>query len=67
MPLYEYRCDGCGRRFEALMARIGDPVPACPGCGAAGARRVPSTFAVARPAPPPGPCGAADCACRPHD
>jgi putative FmdB family regulatory protein len=47
MPIYEYAC-GCGHRFERL-ARIADadlPAPACPSCGAAGTRRVPSAAAL---------------------
>ena len=47
MPIYEYACD-CGYRFERL-ARLADadgPPPACPVCGAAGTRRVPSVAAL---------------------
>jgi putative FmdB family regulatory protein len=34
MPLYEYLCQGCGRRFEA-MRRMSERAngPACPSCG----------------------------------
>ncbi|MBN2025052.1 MAG: zinc ribbon domain-containing protein [Pirellulales bacterium] len=31
MPLYEYACRGCGRRFEYLV-RADDPAR-CPDCG----------------------------------
>lgn len=31
MPLYPYRCSGCGHEFEVLV-RSSD-VPACPSCG----------------------------------
>jgi putative FmdB family regulatory protein len=31
MPLYEFECRRCGRRFEELV-RLGE-LPACPGCG----------------------------------
>ena len=32
MPIYEFQCEGCGRRFEELLA--GDaPAPPCPNCG----------------------------------
>jgi putative FmdB family regulatory protein len=37
MPLYEYKCRGCGRRFEALV-RSGD-TPACPSCHSADLER----------------------------
>jgi putative FmdB family regulatory protein len=30
MPIYEYRCGGCGHEFEQLI-RTGD-VPQCPSC-----------------------------------
>ncbi|HEY7275153.1 MAG TPA: zinc ribbon domain-containing protein [Trebonia sp.] len=56
MPIYEYAC-GCGYRFERL-ARIADadaPAPACPACGTADCRRVPSVAALlGRAAVPPG-------------
>lgn len=34
MPIYEYRCAGCGRDFELTrpIAQSSDPAP-CPGCG----------------------------------
>lgn len=33
MPLYEYECGGCGKRFE-LIQKFSDPVEAtCVGCG----------------------------------
>ena len=46
MPIYEYAC-GCGYRFERL-ARIADAdaPPACPACGTADCRRVPSVAAL---------------------
>ncbi len=35
MPIYEYRCDACGHRFERLQ-KMSDPDPAhCPQCEAA--------------------------------
>ena len=56
MPIYEYAC-GCGYRFERL-ARIADadaPALACPACGTADCRRVPSAAALlGRAAVPPG-------------
>ena len=33
MPLYEYECEACGRRFE-LIQKMSDPVlQTCPTCG----------------------------------
>lgn len=45
MPIYEYRCERCGRTFEVLV-RAGQEEPTrCPHCGADSIRRVPSAFA----------------------
>jgi putative FmdB family regulatory protein len=35
MPLYEYECDACGRRFERIQKFSDPPVEACPTCGGA--------------------------------
>ena len=47
MPLYEYRCRGCGERFEVLqrLGASGDDV-LCPRCGEERPERVLSTFAA---------------------
>jgi putative FmdB family regulatory protein len=35
MPLYEYKCDACGHRFEKIQ-KFSDPlVDTCPNCGGA--------------------------------
>src|SRR5437773_5760531 len=44
MPLYEYRCRRCSRRFEALV--MGTTGASCPGCGGADLEKLFSTFAV---------------------
>jgi putative FmdB family regulatory protein len=54
VPIYEYRCLGCGAVFEKLV-RMGADAPACPSCGAAEARRLVST--IARPVGDCGPSG----------
>jgi putative FmdB family regulatory protein len=53
MPIYEFECEGCGGRFEELVATGG--VVACPSCGSARTRRLLSSVS------PPGrqPRGAA--------
>jgi putative FmdB family regulatory protein len=33
MPLYEYECDACGRRFEAIQKFSDPPLEVCPTCG----------------------------------
>ncbi|HWO70761.1 MAG TPA: zinc ribbon domain-containing protein [Actinomycetota bacterium] len=46
MPIYEFACDGCGHRFEELLARTAAD-PACPSCGSASVTRLISLFATA--------------------
>ncbi len=31
MPIFEYKCGGCGQEFEELV--FGDVAPTCPVCG----------------------------------
>ncbi len=76
MPIYEYECQSCRKRFE-LLVRPGTKV-VCPACGAAKVARKPSVFApVARQPkgqPPscqsgaegcdPGRCGSGLCGAR---
>jgi putative FmdB family regulatory protein len=33
MPLYEYQCDACGRRFEKIQKFSDPPLEACELCG----------------------------------
>ena len=33
MPLYEYQCEACGRRFERIQKFSDPPVETCPTCG----------------------------------
>jgi putative FmdB family regulatory protein len=33
MPLYEYQCGDCGRRFELIQKFSDPPVEQCPTCG----------------------------------
>ena len=46
MPLYEYGCQKCGRRFEVLQ-RVGadNTGVTCPACGASEVGKLFSTFA----------------------
>ena len=47
MPVYEYQCQQCDKRFEVLrpMSQMDAPVD-CPRCAATGARRAISVFAA---------------------
>lgn len=44
MPLYEYRCRGCGRQFETLVLKA--TTPACPACSSEDLERLLSVPAV---------------------
>jgi putative FmdB family regulatory protein len=44
MPLLEFECSACSRRFEDLVR--GDDVPECPSCGGRKLRRLLSSFGV---------------------
>ena len=46
MPIYEYRCEECGKRSTSLLPSYSSPDPMCPHCGKAGLRRLVSTFAT---------------------
>lgn len=45
MPIYEYRCNGCGRKV-AIYLRSFESVPKCPQCGSEELSRLFSTFAL---------------------
>jgi len=45
MPMYEYKCQECGQRFEALILSPKDEVH-CLKCGSISVERQLSTFAV---------------------
>jgi len=70
MPLYEYRCEGCGHGFTLLQsASVLPSETICPQCGMSKNRRLFSTFATKGEggknlsAPPSGGCGAGGCGC----
>ena len=61
MPIYEYECKQCGRRFEALVNAA--TKAACPSCQSEQLDRMLSVFAVGAASQKssfsasPGPCG----------
>lgn len=73
MPIYEYRCEDCGAKFEKLLRRSADSdTVACPSCGQSRLTLQLSVFAAHRgsgksssqpmcpsggPCPTPGACG----------
>ncbi|PYR81605.1 MAG: transcriptional regulator [Acidobacteria bacterium] len=46
MPLYEYECDACGRRFEVIQKYSDAPVEVCRECGKGPVRRLLSSPAI---------------------
>ena len=45
MPIYEYRCEDCGTKFEKLLRRSSDAVE-CPSCGKNRLKQELSVFAA---------------------
>ena len=45
MPLYEYECEACGRRFEVIQ-RFSDPLETCKECGKGPVHRLLSSPAI---------------------
>jgi putative FmdB family regulatory protein len=49
MPIYEYRCAGCGAKATVLTLRVSEDVsPTCPRCGGTELSRLMSRFAMLR-------------------
>lgn len=46
VPIYEYRCEVCGKRSSTLLASYSSADPPCPHCGKPALRRLVSTFAT---------------------
>jgi putative FmdB family regulatory protein len=46
MPIYEYQCRKCGKRFEELVRSTDAPAPPCPACGDKRPEKQFSAFAV---------------------
>lgn len=65
MPIFEYICNDCGRKFEAIQ--IGSDAPECPGCKSQKLEKQLSSFAVnakSSSSPlPKAPCGAPGGSC----
>jgi putative FmdB family regulatory protein len=63
VPVYEYVCRQCERRFERYVRAWGEAV-ACPHCAGADVEKQLSTFAMAGPsAGGGGCCGRGGCGC----
>ncbi len=46
MPLYEYQCAACGRRFEVIRKFSDPPLETCTLCGSGPISRLPSSPAI---------------------
>lgn len=46
MPIFEYRCQRCGKVFELLQKADGLAKQVCPVCSSDELKKVPSSFAV---------------------
>lgn len=46
MPLYEYRCENCGRTFELIQKFSDSPAEHCPNCGKGPVRKLLSSPAI---------------------
>lgn len=45
MPLYEYECESCAKRFERIQKFSDPPIAECPSCGAK-VKKLPSSPAI---------------------
>jgi len=50
MPIFEYRCESCGHKFEAIL--FGAQTPECPKCHTAKLEKQLSVFTVSKPSGP---------------
>jgi putative FmdB family regulatory protein len=46
MPIYEYKCRGCGNEFEAFVLPQSPGAPQCPSCQSQDLEQLLSAFAV---------------------
>jgi len=46
MPIYEFCCSSCHKRFEALVRLGGEKDVFCPSCGARDVRKLLSAFGI---------------------
>jgi len=61
MPIFEYRCQDCGNKFEVIQ--LGEQKPECPQCHTQNLQKQLSTFAVSTKSNSSsgGSCGAENC------
>ena len=44
MPLYEYQCEACGKRFEVIQKYADPPIATCPTCGGPAGNPMPPRY-----------------------
>ena len=62
MPIFEYRCEQCGNKFEAIL--FGEQKPECPNCHTHKLEQQLSTFSVSTRSSAPvasAGCGQSNC------
>ena len=59
MPIFEFRCDSCGKEFERVLFNSDQDEVNCPNCGSLEARKLLSVFSCSKSAEASsGSCGA---------
>lgn len=66
MPIFEYKCEECGKLFEAIV--MGSRQPECPACNSQKLEKQLSSFAVSggNSSSSSAPCGAPSGSCGPR-
>lgn len=68
MPVYDYKCDACGVRFERNHSMDAPQIKECPTCGQQDVRKIFSTGGILKStkggqsSSPPPPCATGGCA-----
>lgn len=62
MPIYEYRCQRCGTKFEKLVRDRSGAPPECPACGHGEVKLELSVFATVSSRSSPPACARPGCA-----
>ena len=62
MPIYSYRCDDCGHKFELLLGVTADSAERkCTKCGSQKVKKTWASFSVGSSTPEPSSCSTGTC------
>ncbi|MFO7937351.1 MAG: zinc ribbon domain-containing protein [Kiritimatiellia bacterium] len=61
MPIYEYQCDKCGRRFDFLAKKISERPVKCPACGSKKLTKAFSAFSTGEKSSSGSACSTGSC------